>query len=246
MSEVLQKIIAESGLMSRREAAKLIKGGGVKINGHLAKLGDRADNKQDVILVRNQVLPINNPKIYLKINKPPGYTCTNRIFAKEKNIFELIKLPQRLFTIGRLDKHSQGLLIITNDGLLAQRLTHPKFGHEKIYQVSIATNDGSISLEEKVAAKIISSLQQGVNIGEGDGKVKVKKAKYLNKNFFELILNEGKKRQIRRMFKVLGFKIIHLERTGFAGVDLKDLKLGAWEYLNEKEITIIRRRGRVG
>ena len=149
MAEVLQKIIADAGLMSRREAAKLIKGGGVKINGCLAKLGDRADRGKDIILVRNQALPANNPKVYLKINKPLGYTCTNKIFTKEKNVFELIQLPQRLFTIGRLDKHSQGLLLITNDGLLAQQLTHPKFGHEKVYEVSVINTDKSENLNEK-------------------------------------------------------------------------------------------------
>ncbi len=245
MPEVLQKIIADAGLMSRREAAKLIKGGAIKINGHVAKLGDRADREVDIILIRNQALPPITDKIYLKLNKPNGYTCTNRVFAGEKNIFQLINLPTRLFAIGRLDKNSQGLLLVTNDGLLAQQLTHPRFGHEKVYQVEI-TDGAQNSIDSTAIQRIMLNLQQGINIGEGDGRVKVKKVKYLDNHCFEIVLHEGKKRQIRRMFKVLGYNIKSLTRTGFAGISLTDLKLGSWQYLDEIEINIIRRRGRVG
>jgi len=245
MPEVLQKIIADAGLMSRREADKLIKGGAVKINGRLAKLGDRADRQVDIILIRNQPLPQKSTRLYLKLNKPTGYTCTNRVFAHEKNIFQLINLPDRLFAVGRLDKHSQGIILITNDGPLAQELTHPRFGHEKIYHVAVA-NDKNENLDDSAIFKITSNFQQGVNIGEDDGRVRVKKIKYLDNNIFEIVLREGKKRQIRRMFKVLGYQVTSLSRISFAGIDLAGLKIGSWQHLNENEVNIIRRRGRAG
>src|SRR5680860_69388 len=116
MIMVLQKIIAESGLASRREAEKMIKMGSIKINGKLAVLGDKADPEQDKITFRGKPLPQKAEKIYIKLNKPVGYTCTNRSFPGEQNIFQLISLKERLFSIGRLDKDSRGILLLTNDG----------------------------------------------------------------------------------------------------------------------------------
>ena len=234
MLEVLQKIIASSGHSSRRQASKLIEGGKVKINNKIAKLGDRADAMLDKITINGKVLTKAPAKVYLKLNKPIGYTCSNRLFPGEKNIFELIKNKERLFSIGRLDKNSRGLIILTNDGDLSQKLTHPKFGHEKKYLVKIKED-----LNTSQIYKVIQQLQTGVDIGEGDGQAKARKVLYLKDNIFQIILTEGKKRQIRRMFKTLNLTVIDLQRIEFANIKLSDLKEGKVNPLSRDEIDII-------
>jgi len=137
MKEVLQKIIAASGIASRRGAEALIREGLVKLNGYTAKLGERAD-ENDEIVVDGKRIQRSTRKVYIKLNKPMGYTCTNRYFKGEKNIYSLVDMPERLFAIGRLDKDSRGLVILTNDGEMTAKLTHAKFGSEKKYLVRVA------------------------------------------------------------------------------------------------------------
>jgi len=236
MKMVLQKIIALSGRASRREAEKMIKDGRVKINGRPASLRDRAEEGVDIITISGKPLPKKQEFIYLKLNKPVGYICTNRVFANEKNIFSLIPLKNKLFSIGRLDKNSQGLIILSNDGELAQNLSHPRFKHEKIYEVKVATSEGK-ELEPKKIQEIEKFLLEGADIGEGDGLAKVKKVRYLQNNCFTITLNEGKKRQIRRLLALKNLTVVDLKRTNFAGIDLGSLPLGAWQYLNTEELS---------
>jgi len=235
MKIALQKVIAMSGLASRREAEKMIRVGRVKINGRPALLTDKVDQKIDVVTVSGKPLPKQQALIYLKLNKPVGYTCTNRIFVGEKNIFSLVPLKQRLFSIGRLDKNSQGLIILTNDGSLAQSLAHPRFKQEKVYEVRIIVPGGK-ELDYKDTQGIEKFLLSGANIGEGDGWAKVKKIKYLKNNRFMITLSEGKKRQIRRLLALKNLAVADLKRISFAGIELDALALGAWEYLNEDEL----------
>lgn len=228
MMIILQKIIAASGLASRREAEKLIKTGRVKINGRTAEVGEQA-SANDQITVNDRPLPDAAPKIYIKLNKPISYTCTNRSFPGEKNIFELVDVPTQLFAVGRLDKNSRGLILLTNDGDLAQRLSHPKFQEIKTYEVRI---------REKIInpTLIIEKFLTGLDIGEGDGVVKANTIRYLQNQTFVITLSAGKKRQIRRMFGVCGLAVIDLQRTAISGLQLEDLPIGRWAYLNEEEI----------
>ena len=227
--------------MSRREAEKAIKQGQIKINGRQAKLGDRADARLDQITFRGRNLPQAEKKIYLKFYKPIGYTCTNRVFPGEKNIFQLIKRSEKLFSIGRLDKSSSGLLLLTNDGALSEKLAHPRFNHDKVYEVSLKQSGQNESISDKNGQELISKLKKGVNIGEGDGVVKAKKAQYLQNNIFIITLSEGKKRQIRRMVAILGYQVAALKRLSFAGIELGDLHSGAWQKLSEEEINKLNR-----
>jgi pseudouridine synthase len=229
MKIILQKIIAQSGYASRRQAEKLVRDGQVRVNGLVAVPGTMADPKTDKITVKNRPIGVPAQKIYLKLNKPIGYTCTNRSFPGEKNIFDLIKIPERLFAVGRLDKNSRGLVLLTNDGDLTQSLAHPKFAHEKIYEVKIA---GEIKSEKAIR----TNLMKGVDIGEGDGIAKVKRIEYLQNNLFIITLTEGKKRQIRRMFRVLGIGVVDLRRTEIDGLKLGGLAEGKWVRLSDKEI----------
>jgi len=238
MKIILQKIIASSGYSSRRQAEKLIRAGQVTVNGLKATVGDMADSRIDKISVKGHLVGAAAKKIYIKLNKPLGYTCTNRNFAGEKNIFDLVRVPERLFAVGRLDKDSRGLILLTNDGELTQRLAHPRFEHEKIYEVKV--NGRMSNRTDKSAARDWSALTKklisGVNIGAEDGLVRVKNAKHLQNGLFIITLNEGKKRQIRRMFEVLGLVVIDLRRIELAGLKLGDLKEGRWEYLKADEI----------
>ena len=234
MKIILQKAIALSGHSSRHQAEKLIQAGRVQLNGKTAKPGDMADPKQDQIRIRGKLISLSvQEKIYLKLNKPAGYTCTNRRFPGEKNIFELIKIPTRLFAVGRLDKNSRGLVLLTNDGELAQRLAHPRFEHEKVYEAKISS-------ENPKSEQLATALLKGIDIGEGDGVVKAKKVEYLQKGRFIITLSEGKKRQIRRMFRALGFPLVNIKRLNLAGLALGNLPEGRWENLSKAEIEILK------
>lgn len=231
MKKILQKIIAESGYCSRRAAEDLIKKGQVKLNGVLAKVGDMAD-ETDKIKVRGEVIGAARDKVYIKMNKPVGYTCTNRQFKGEKNIFELAEsLPSGVFTIGRLDKNSRGLILITNDGDLTLKLTHPRMAHEKVYEVRVRTD-----IDEKTVGKIKVNFIKGIPFGMDEGIAKAKKVEYLEDGMFRIILTEGKKRQIRRMFESAEVRVIDLKRVNFAGLELGNLPEGKWGYLNKAEI----------
>lgn len=230
MKVILQKIIAQSGYCSRRKAEELIRAGQVEVNGQPVTVGYLADDLKDEITINGQMISRAAEKIYIKLNKPRGYTCTNRYFPGEKNIFDLVDIPERLFTVGRLDKDSRGLVLLTNDGSLTQRLTHPKFEHEKIYEIII---------NERITQPdiITNKLLKGVNIGEDDGIVRVKDIQYLQNGLFVIILNEGKKRQIRRMFQALDLEVNDLKRISLANLNLGNLKEGHWAYLSQEEVT---------
>lgn len=228
MKTVLQKYIANSGLCSRRQAESLIRDGKVLINGEKANLGARVD-ANDTVEVNGQAIKEDKKKIYIKLNKPKGYTCTNRDFKGEKNVFELVDVPERLFIAGRLDKNSHGLVILTNDGDLMQELTHPRNEHEKVYHVLV---DLPTQKKQDISSDIIKQFKAGIDIGEGDGLVKAKRMKYLNNNLFEMALTTGKKRQIRRMFQALNYGVQDLKRIRIGKYGLGNLKEGRWEEIN--------------
>jgi len=241
MKMILQKIIAQTGYASRRQGEALIRQGAVKINGRTAIIGETADPNKDIIIVKGRRLAGQAEKIYLKLNKPRDYVCTNRRFPGEKNIFSLIAIKPRLFAVGRLDKNSHGLVLLTNDGALTQKLSHPKFQQEKIYEVKISReadqrSSASPAEDMKRIDLIREKFIQGIDIGEGDGLARAKKIQYLQNDLFVITLNEGKKRQIRRMFKVLGANVVDLKRVGLAGLELGSLAEGHWAYLSKKEI----------
>ncbi len=229
MKIILQKYIAESGYSSRRKAEELIRDGQVTVNGELAELGMRAGEK-DIVEVNGEKVTLPKDKIYIILNKPKGYTCTNRQFKNEKSIFELVDLKIRLFTVGRLDKDSEGLVILTNDGDFSQKITHPKFEHEKKYIVEVA----ALRMPKN---ELIKKMRKGIYIGDGDGIVRVKKITNLENNKFEIVLTEGKKRQIRRMFGELNCRVVSLKRVSIGNIILGELQSGEWQYLEKEIIT---------
>lgn len=231
---ILQKIISQSGYASRRKADELIRSGAVKVNGQLATIGESADPSKDKITIKGKPLPQVEKKIYLKLNKPAGYTCTNRQFPGERNIFDLVKIPARLYAVGRLDKNSRGLVLLTNDGELTQRLAHPRYEHEKVYEVKVS---GEIRNGDLIADRLV----KGVDIGEGDDIAHAREARYLQNNSFVITLSEGKKRQIRRMLAFFKLEVTDLRRTELAGLELGDLVEGQWAYLTKEEIANLKK-----
>lgn len=228
MKIVLQKHIADSGYCSRRKAEELIRAGKVSVNKKKAELGMRADNRDEVI-VSGKIIGKKEEDVYIILNKPVGYTCTNKKFKGEKNVFDLVESNERLFIVGRLDKESQGLVLLTNDGELAQEMTHPSFEHEKKYIIEISDADKNIQ-------NTLKNLRKGVDIGDGDGIVWAKNVKHLGAKKFEIVLIEGKKRQIRRMFKTQNLEVKKLVRISMGKLKLGKLESGKWKDINKNQI----------
>ena len=236
MKIILQKFIADTGYCSRRKAEDLIRSGKVSVDKKKAELGMRVDEENEIIISGKKIKK-DFDRVYIILNKPEGYTCTSKKFKGEKNVFDLVKTNKRLFIVGRLDKNSQGLVLLTNDGDLAQELTHPSFEHEKKYVVEIEKTKFN-------QLEIINNFKKGVDIGKSDfgggiksdGIVWAKNIKYLGGTRFEIILTEGKKRQIRRMFQTQNLEIKKLKRVSLGKLRLGELKPGQSRNINKNQI----------
>lgn len=219
----LNKYISSTGICSRREADQIIKNNRVTINGRLAKSGMRV-SEGDRVHMDGKPLKSKPRTIYIAFNKPVGIVCTTD--SKEpKNIIDHINHPQRLFPIGRLDKPSQGLIFLTNDGDIVNKILRAGNNHEKEYVVTV---------NKKITQKFLQNMSQGVHIL---GTVtKPCKVTPINKNIFRIILTQGLNRQIRRMCKHLGYEVVHLQRTRVMNITLTGLKTGEWREFSPKEI----------
>ena len=241
MEERIQKILSEQGYCSRREAERLIEAGRVTLNGRAAALGDKADARRDVLAVdgRRVTLQKNVRKVWYMLHKPRGYVTTLKDAHAAKTVAELMPSEAgRLFPVGRLDKDSEGLLLMTNDGDLANLITHPSGGVSKLYRVAVRP----APREEQLTA-----LATGVSIGEGEtatpASVRVVDAS-ADKSSLEIALNEGKNREIRRMCEAVGLEVIRLKRLSIGPIRLGGLKCGECRELSKEELRAL--RGAVG
>jgi 23S rRNA pseudouridine2605 synthase len=231
--ERLNKILAHAGVGSRRRCDELIAAGRVTVDGLAAReLGTKVEGTQD-IRVDDQPICAES-RVYWLVNKPRGYLCTNHDPAGRPLAVDLVpKVQERVFTVGRLDEDSEGLLLLTNDGELANRLTHPRFGVEKTYMVQVA---GSPSADD------IARLLKGVYLSEGH--VRARRVKKLRKQgestWLEIVLSEGKNREIRRMLATLGHKVMRLQRLAIGPVRLGHLKAGKARRLAPRELEMLR------
>jgi 23S rRNA pseudouridine2605 synthase/23S rRNA pseudouridine2604 synthase len=223
----IQKYIAECGVASRRNAEKLILSGMVKLNGKtVTQLGVKVDPAEDKVVVDGKTLKQKEPKIYIKVNKPRGYVSSCRKFKDEKTILDVVKnIPYRLYPIGRLDKDSEGLMILTNDGELANRLMHPRYAHEKEYVVKVMF---------KITQDKLTQLSKGIMI-EGK-KTLPAKVHRLGEKQFRIVLREGRKRQIKMMVEKMRNRVVALQRTRIRNVRLDDLPAGGFSHLTPSEI----------
>lgn len=233
--ERLQKVIAQAGLASRRQAEELITRGRVKVNGKVVTtLGVKVDPTSDVIEVDGELLRRESP-VYIMLHKPEGFVTTLRDPQGRPTVIDLIRdVPERLFPVGRLDYKTRGLLLLTNDGHLAHRLTHPSFGVVKTYHAQVK---GAIN------ADAIRQLRTGVLLE--DGMTSPAKVRLLSReagtSWIEIGIHEGRNRQVRRMAEAIGFPVVELIRVRFGPLDLGDLEEGSYRRLQEKEVTALKR-----
>ena len=237
----LQKHLSECGIASRRKAEELIAAGKVKINGHIAEIGAKGDPKRDKITVRGKAVVPVNEKIYIMLNKPRGYVTTMSDELGRKTVSDLVAdAGNRIFPVGRLDRDSEGLLIMTNDGDFANTLTHPSSHVNKTYRVTVK----GVAEEEQLLRMKEGIMLDGRKTLPCDCFVAERKP---DRTVLIFILNEGRNRQIRRMCEAVGLEVLRLKRTEIAGVKLGMLPQGKWRPLNEREmrrLTNITQKGR--
>lgn len=227
----LNKFLAQAGVASRREVDKMIVEGKIKVNGRVVRtLGTKIDDEKDRVEFRGKRVEKGEEMVYLMLNKPPGYLVTLKDPFRRPKIKDLLpSLEERIYPVGRLDYDSEGLLLLTNDGELAHRLTHPRYRVPKNYVVEVKGVPDSSK---------ISRLEKGISI---DGK-KTAPARITRlsgsskKTLLRIEIHEGRKREVKRMFEAVGHRVLHLKRDGFGGMRLGNLQTGKWRFLTQKEV----------
>lgn len=233
-TERLQKLLAAAGLGSRRHCEEYIRAGRVTVDGRVVtELGVKVDPNRQHVAVDGERLRIQR-KVYYLVNKPAGCLCTTSDPAGRPRVIDLLPPSDlRLFTVGRLDEHTEGLLLVTNDGDLAHRLAHPRFRVERVYRALVA---GTPSPE------VLHDLERGLHFAEG--KFRVRKARILKtkgrSTVLELVLTEGRNREVRRLLARVGHKVMALKRIAFGPLKLANLEPGAYRPLRQEELAQLR------
>jgi len=227
--ERLQKLLAAAGIASRRASEGLIAQGRVTVDGEVATVGRKVDPERSVVQVDGERVDVDPDRVHVLLNKPRGVVTTADDPQGRPTVVDLVNLPQRLFPLGRLDQDSEGLLLLTNDGELAHRLTHPSFEVERTY---VALVPGP------VRRRTLARLREGVELE--DGTARPRRVKVLGeergRSLVEIVMTEGRKREVRRMLGAVGLTVERLARVGFGGVELGDLRQGRWRFLTQAEV----------
>jgi len=224
----LQKFLAAAGVCSRRRGEDLIRAGRVTVNGRVeAVLGAKIDPEKDRVSVDGQPVKSEQGMVYIALNKPRGYVTSCR-HAGKKIVLELVNVPERVYPVGRLDKDSTGLLLLTNDGRMHLKLSHPSFDHEKEYDVIV---------ERPISDGALRRMAEGMPIL--DTRTRPAAVTRLGERAFRIVLKEGRNRQIRRMVRRLGNEVVELKRTRMASVRLGRLAEGAWRHLRAEEVAAL-------
>jgi 23S rRNA pseudouridine2605 synthase len=224
--ERLQKYLASCGVGSRRRCEELIAGGRVRVNGLPARVGQSVVPGKDHVEYRGREVRPESDKVVVAVNKPAGYlSACFRGHEEGWLVTELVDLPIRLYPVGRLDRDSEGLLLLTNDGDLALELTHPRYGKEKEYEVE---------LDRPAGPYLCARLSRSVQLS--DGPAQAVRASLIGPDRLSVVLAEGRKRQLRRMLEALGCRVVRLRRVRIAGLRLADLPLGKWRRLTPQEV----------
>jgi 23S rRNA pseudouridine2605 synthase len=229
----LNKFLANAGVCSRREADEFIQAGVVQVNGKVVtELGTKV-LRTDEIKFHDQTVTLEK-KVYILLNKPKGYVTTSDDPQQRKTVMDLVKgaCPERIYPVGRLDRNTTGVLLLTNDGDLASKLTHPKFLKKKVY---------AVQLDKPVTAHDLQQIADGVTLE--DGEVHADAVEYTDdrdKTRVGVEIHSGKNRIVRRIFESLGYRVIRLDRVLFAGLTKKYLRRGDWRFLTEQEVDMLR------
>jgi len=220
----LQKYLSAAGVCSRRKGEAFIQEGRVKVNGRTAsELGTKVDPARDFVALDDAPVRLNRELIYIALHKPKDYVSS--CYQKdEKVVLDLLDISDRVYPVGRLDKDSTGLLLLTNDGHLHYRLSHPSFDHEKEYEVTLA---------KPLPQGAIRKLAEGLPMM--DTKTRPARVKQIASRRFRIVLQEGKNRQIRRMVRKVGNRVVELKRIRIANIELAGLPRGRWRHLAKKE-----------
>jgi len=223
MKERINKVLSQRGVCSRREADRLISAGRVLVNGRPAETGEKIGQNDEIEV---DGLPIDGPskKIYVMLNKPIGVISTTDHDAPD-NVIDYVGLKERVFPVGRLDVESSGLLLLTNDGELTERLTHPRYEHEKEYEVEVSRD---------ISDDHIDQLRSGIKLS--DGQTLPAKVNRISSNQFRIVLRQGMNRQIRRMCEAIGLEVSKLRRVRIHTLKLGRLRYGEWRELNKNEV----------
>ena len=229
----LNKFLANAGICSRREADEFIQAGVVTVNGEVVtELGTKV-LRTDEVKFHGQPVTIEK-KVYVLLNKPKDYVTTSDDPQQRKTVMDLVKnaCPERIYPVGRLDRNTTGVLLLTNDGDLASKLTHPKYLKKKIYHVY---------LDKNVTAHDLQQITEGIQLEDGEIKADdVQYAHPTDKKQVGIEIHSGKNRIVRRIFEALGYRVQKLDRVQFAGLTKKNLKRGDWRYLTEEEVDRLR------
>lgn len=222
----LNKYIADSGYCSRREADKLIEQGKVTINGRIAQIGERVAPNSKVV-VNKQLISHDSDKVYIALNKPIGIVCTTDL-REPNNIVSFVNYPARIYPVGRLDKDSEGLILLTSDGDIVNKILRAQGKHDKEYEVKV---------DKTITQDFLDKMASGVPI-LGQKTLPCKIYKTGNRSF-RIILIQGLNRQIRRMCEYLGYNVVNLKRTRIMNINLGRMKVGQWRPLSDKEIRLL-------
>jgi 23S rRNA pseudouridine2605 synthase len=237
--ERLQKVLAAAGIGSRRTCEGFIIEGRVTVNGEVAELGSKVDRTRDVVAVDGERVNVNPELVYLMLNKPQGVVTTADDPEGRPTVLDLINLPQRLFPLGRLDMDTEGLLLLSNDGELTNALLHPSREVERWY-VALVTGPAK--------PRTLARLREGVELE--DGIARAKRVELLEegkgKALLEVVMTEGRKREVRRMLAEVGLPVERLARVRFADVELGELRQGKWRFLTQAEIGALHEAARAG
>ena len=229
----LNKFLANAGVCSRREADEFIQAGVVTVNGAVVtELGTKV-MRTDEVKFHDQTVSLEK-KVYVLLNKPKDYVTTSDDPQQRKTVMDLVKdaCPERIYPVGRLDRNTTGVLLLTNDGDLASKLTHPKFLKKKVYHVF---------LDKNVTAHDIQQIATGIKLDDGEIHADaIEYASDTDKSQVGIEIHSGKNRIVRRIFESLGYRVLKLDRVQFAGLTKKNLRRGDWRFLTEKEVEMLR------
>lgn len=226
--ERLQKVLAQRGWGSRRACEEIIAEGRVTVNGNIAILGCRVDVDHDIVEIDGAPVGVKPDLVYYLLNKPVDVISTAIDTHDRETVVDLVPSHPRVYPVGRLDGDSEGLLLLTNDGELTNRITHPKFGLEKEYLVHVATGEADVS------DSAIHRLRNGIELE--DGMTSPAQVSRLQKGVLRMVIHEGRNRQIRRMCEAVGYPVIRLVRTRIGPIMDKQLRTGQWRNLSQAEV----------